>query len=196
MGGGKSTIQFSEVLQTASDDIGQEQTPVGTLRGHGISGLRSKNVKRFFEEHGHVITLMSVVPKSIYQDGLQRNWLRKDKEDYFQKELQSIGQQPVKVGEVYAEDPDRNNEIFGYQDRYSEYLTQPSGVSGEFRELLDYWHMARKFESEPALNESFIKCEPTKRIYAEQTQHPLWCMINNSVVARRMVKKTSVGKLL
>ena len=33
LGGGKSNLEFSEVLQTAQDDIGQEQTPVGTLRG-------------------------------------------------------------------------------------------------------------------------------------------------------------------
>lgn len=189
LGGGKSTIQFSEVLQT-----GEGVDPVGTLRGHGITAMRSKGVRRFFEEHGHVITLMSIVPKSIYQNGVQRNWLRLDKEDYFQRELQSIGQQKVQQKEVYFDsDPD---EIFGYQDRYSEYLTCPSGVSGDFRDILNYWHLARDFQDAPNLNEEFINCEPTKRIFAEQTTHPLWCMVNNSVVARRMVKKVSIGKLL
>ena len=196
LGGGKSNLQFSEVLQTAADDIGAEQTPVGTLRGHGIGALRTKNTKRYFEEHGHVITMMSVVPKSIYQDGVARNWLRMDKEDYFQKELQHIGQQKILQGEVYALEPETINEIFGYGERYSEYRNTPSTVSGEFRDLLDYWHLGRKFETAPALNEEFITCEPSKRIHAEQTQHSLWCMINNKVVSRRMVGNVSIGRIM
>jgi len=192
LGGGKSTVQISEVLQTAMDG----DSPVGNMRGHGITALRTRSSKKFFEEHGYIITLMSVVPKSIYQDGVHRTFLRTDKEDYFQKELQSIGQQEVKVGEVYAKDPASLEETFGYQDRYSDYTHTPSTVAGEFRDKLDFWHLARKFNNKPALNSTFIECTPSKRIFAEQTQHSLWCMINNKCVARRMVKNVSVGRLM
>lgn len=51
-GGGKETIQFSEVLQTAE---GAE--PVGTLRGHGISSMRSNRFRRFLRSM--VISLRS-----------------------------------------------------------------------------------------------------------------------------------------
>ena len=37
-------------------------------------------------------------------------------------------------------------------------------VCGLMRTDFDYWHMARKFASEPALNQSFIDCDATKRI--------------------------------
>jgi hypothetical protein len=195
IGGGKSTLQISEVLQTAQDDKGTEDTYVGTMRGHGIGATKTKASRKFFEEHGHVITLMSVIPDPIYQDGVCRNFLRQDKEDYFQKEFQSIGQQAVKQGEVYL-DESTKNDVFGYSDRYSEYTNTPSTVSGEFRNVLDYWHLARQFETPPALNEDFIKCEPSKRIFAEQTQHSLWCMINNKTMARRMVRKTSIGRVM
>ena len=191
LGGGKSTLQFSEVLQTA-----EGTNPVATMRGHGITGIKTKNTRRFFEEHGYVITLMSVIPKSIYQDGAPRMWFKHDKEHFFQKELQNIGQQKVLQGEVYAKQLGQEMETFGFTDRYSEYTSTPSSVAGEFRKDLDYWHLARKFADVPRLNSDFITCKPSKRIFAEQTKHSLWCMINNSVVARRMVKKTSVGKLL
>lgn len=193
IGGGKSTVQISEVLQTAYDG---GQTPVGTLRGHGITAVRTRSAKKFFEEHGYVITLMSVIPKSIYQDGVHRTWLRTDKEDFYQKELQHVGQQEVKLGEVYAKSPDSVGNIFGYQDRYSDYTSTPSQVAGEFRNELDYWHLARKFDQAPGLNSTFISCDPSKRIFAEQTKHSLWCMINNKCVARRMVKNVSVGRLM
>ena len=139
---------------------------------------------------------MSVIPKSIYQDGVARTWLRKDKEDYFQKELQHIGQQEIKNAEVYADGTAVDDEVFGYSDRYDEYTNTPSTISGEFRGLLDFWHMGRKFDNRPALNSSFIECDPTKRIYAVQTNHVLWCMINNKVSARRLVTKGSIGRVL
>ncbi len=193
LGGGKSTVQISEVLQTAMDN----DTPVGTMRGHGITALKTRSAKKFFEEHGYIITLMSVVPKSIYQNGVHRTWLRTDKEDYFQKELQSIGQQEVKTAEVYAIDgASTATETFGYQDRYSDYTSTPSTVAGDFRDILDHWHLARNFDNKPALNSTFIECRPSKRIFAEQTHHSLWCMINNKCVARRMVKNVSVGRLM
>lgn len=191
LGGGKSTLQFSEVLQTA-----EGTNPVGEMRGHGIGALRSKKTRRFFEEHGFILTLMSVVPKSIYQDGVQRFFLKQDKEDFFQKELQNIGQQEVLQGEVYCNDTADVRETFGYSNRYSEYTWSPSTVTGEFRSLLDYWHLGRQFGSAPILNESFIECNPSKRIHAVQTNDVLWCMINNKTVARRMVKNVNVGGIL
>lgn len=194
LGGGKSNLQFSEVLTTYDNEA--TSTPAGSMKGHGISALRSRKTRKYFEEHGYVITLMSVLPKSIYQDGVQRHWLKNDKEDFFQKELQSIGQQPMLQGEVDASDPLTSHNTFGYTDRYNEYTWSPSQVTGLFRTTLDFWHMARKFETPPALNSSFIECDPTKRIFAEQTQDPLWCMINNRVSARRMVKNNNIGRLM
>lgn len=192
LGGGKSMLQFSEVLQTADTANGV----VGDMAGHGISSLKTRRTKRFFEEHGYVITLMSVVPKSIYQDGVSRFWLKQDKEDFFQKELQNIGQQKLLQGEIDCSVPANVRNTFGYSDRYSEYTWSASRITGEFRDILDFWHLGRKFESAPALNQSFIECSPSKRIFAEQTQNSLWVMVNNKVSARRMVKSTTIGRLM
>lgn len=191
LGGGKSTLQFSEVVQTGAGDPNE----VGQLKGHGITALKTRNTKKFFEEHGYMITLMSVVPKSIYQDGVQRLWLRQDKEDFYQKELQNIGQQAIKQGEIDASDPLTVHDTFGYSDRYADYRNTPSTVSGQFRDTLDFWHLARKFETPPLLNQSFIDCVPTKRIHAVQSEDVLWCMVNNSCVARRMVSNNTQGIL-
>ncbi|WP_373033914.1 major capsid protein [Sulfurovum sp.] len=193
LGGGKSTLQFSEVVQTGADSTSPED--VGQLRGHGITALKTRNTKKFFEEHGYMITLMSVVPKSIYQDGLHRTWLRQDKEDFYQKELQNIGQQAIKQGEIDATDPTTTHDTFGYSDRYADYRSTPSTVSGQFRTTLDFWHLARKFETPPLLNQSFIECVPSKRIHAVQSEDVLWCMVNNSCVARRMVSNNTKGIL-
>jgi hypothetical protein len=159
LGGGKQTIQFSEVLQTA-----EGTDPVGTLRGHGIAAMRSNRYRRFFEEHGFVLSIMLVRPKAIYMQGIPRSWLRRVREDFFQTELQHIGQQEVYTKELYGAAPDGENgdlKVFGYQNRYDEYRGHESYVCGEFRDILDYWHLARSFSNEPVLNADFISATPS-----------------------------------
>lgn len=187
LGGGKQTIQFSEVLQTA-----EGTDPVGTLRGHGIAAMRSNRYRRFFEEHGFVLSIMLVRPKAIYMQGIPRSWLRRVREDFFQTELQHIGQQEVYTKELYGAAPDGENgdlKVFGYQNRYDEYRGHESYVCGEFRDILDYWHLARSFANEPTLNADFISATPSERIFAAQQNDQLYCMINHSLQARRLMSK-------
>lgn len=182
LGGGRQTIQFSEVLQTA-----EGTNPVGTLRGHGIASMRSNRYRRFIEEHGYILSFLLVRPKSIYMQGVPRTWLRRVKEDFWQKELEHIGQQEVYTQELYAAaDKDK---VFGYQNRYDDYRQQWSSVSGEFRDILNYWHMAREFANEPVLNADFISAVPTERIFAAQQNDQLYCLANHSIQARRLMSR-------
>lgn len=188
LGGGKQTLQISEVLQTAvtpgdADDLG-----VGNLRGHGIGAVRSNRYRRFFEEHGYVITIFSVKPKTMYMQGINRMWLRQTKEDWWQPQYEHIGQQEISEREIYATNtiPGPN---FGYQDRYDEYRRIPSTVSGDFRTTLKFWHMAREFTTVPTLNEDFVRSNPTTRIYAAPAEDNLWVMAQHSIQARRLISK-------
>ena len=197
LGGGKQTIAFSEVLQHVDDDTGQERGPLGKMAGHGISAMRTNKYRKFFEEHGVVMTLMSVRPKTVYNNSIPRELLKQTKEDYYQKELEHVGQQEVWQGELFAGDDTNNKNVFGWNDRYAEYRHQPSTVAGNFRDTLNYWHMARDFTEAPVLNESFIQCDPTTRIHADQTEeHKLWIMVNHSIQARRLVKKPSINRVI
>lgn len=181
LGGGQQTIQISEVLQTA-----EGTDPVGELRGHGIGAVRSNRYRRFFEEHGYILTLMSVKPKTVYMQGLARHWNRRTKEDYWQKELQHIGQQEILNKEIYV-DAANEEGTFGYQDRYDEYRRQESRVTGEFQSTLDFWHFARNFGSEPALNATFVSAVPTEEPFAVPSTDVLYVMARHSIQARRMV---------
>lgn len=184
LGGSSQTIQFSEVLQTGGDNV-------GALYGHGIAAMKTNRYRRFIPEHGFIMSLMLVRPIPVYTQGVDRMWTRQTKEDYWQKELQHIGQQEVLNREVYADGTDADNGVFGYQNRYDEYRRGVNKVSGEFRTNQDYWHMARIFESRPALNSSFVTCTPTDRIFQanEQNSDQLYCMIQNNILARRLVDK-------
>jgi len=195
LGGGKETVKFSEVLQTsqaydASDDpVGE---PVGALRGHGITSMGSNSYKKFFEEDGYIISLMVVNPITMYTQGLPRTWNRRIREDYFQKELQHVGQQQVLNKEVYAAHTTPNG-VWGYIDRYDDYRRIENTIAGEFRTTLDYWHMSRIFSSDPALNADFVNANPTNRIYASTATDQLQVMVRHNIQARRLVSKTGTS---
>lgn len=196
LGGGKQTVSFSEVLRTGSG-VPASSGPIGEMLGHGIAALKTRRYRKHFQEHGYVLTLMSVRPKTMYTNGLPRTYNRRTKEDYWQKELQHIGQQEVLNQELFMNPAGtQDDEVFGYQDRYAEYRYQPSTIAGDFRDTLKYWHMARMFTQLPALNADFVECDTGGRNFASQTTDHLWVMANNSIQARRMVASNANPKVM
>jgi hypothetical protein len=128
---GRATVNFSEVLRTGNDT--GATNPIGEMAGHGIAGVRSRKARYFCEEHGHIITVMFARPKTIYANAQHRKFDRFTKEDYWQKELQAIGQEEVTVKEVYADAVDPTA-TFGWGPRYESFKRNPSYVSGDFRD--------------------------------------------------------------
>lgn len=184
LGGGKQTIAFSEVLATAEGT----STDVGDMAGHGIAALRTRPYTRFFDEHGFVISLISARPKAIYQEGMDRHWLKDTRDDLWQKEYEAMGPQAVNAKEVYAAAANETT-TFGYVDRHREYREHPSRVSGFFGSTLEDWHFAREFGTTPTLNSDFVTCTPTDRVYADTSAPELMAMVRHSLVARRLVSK-------
>ena len=195
LAGSKARVAISEVLQTANEPT-QQRFGVADMYGHGVSALRGATWQKHFNEHGYVHTLMSVRPRAIYTNGSDRHWLYNDKEDFWQRELEFIGQQAVWSAELFTEGDVDTRQTFGYADRYRHYREGRSYVTGEFRDTLDYWHMGRQFTELPVLNQSFTDCVPTKRIYNEQTADSLWCMIQHRMVARRLVAKSAYSRII
>lgn len=190
LGGGKQTIQYSEVLQTAE---GAGGTGVGNLFGHGIAALQSNRYRRFFEEHGYVISFLIVRPKAIYMDGLFRHWNRRTFTDFWQPEVEHVGQQAVLNKEVWAFDVATPNGTFGYQDRYDEYRRNESRVCGEFASTLNYWTQARTFSALPDLNADFVNCVPSTEIFQSEDTAQLYVMIYHSMQARRLIAKSGTS---
>lgn len=144
-----------------------------------------------FEEHGWVYTMMSVRPKTVYQQALPRKFTRTTAMDYWQKELEVLPWQEVKTQEVYAPAADAST-VFGYVPRYEEYRHACSHVSRTLRGGTEEdWHLARQFATEPTLNASFVECTPSERIYQDANQPNLIVNIMHNIQARRFVGQTA-----
>jgi hypothetical protein len=184
LGGGSAPIVVSEVLQTSS--TATEPTPLATQSGHGISVGQNNGFSYTCEEHGYIIGIMSVLPKTAYQQGIPKHLLKFDKFDYFWPSFAHLGEQPIENREIYYGNTGTNNDAtFGYTPRYAEYKYMNSSVHGTFKTTLDFWHMGRIFSSRPALNQSFIEANPTDRIFAVLTGEKLYVHIYHKIKARR-----------
>lgn len=181
----KTPVQISEVLNTT----GTDEAAQGTMAGHGIGFTTGKSGSKYIEEHGYVIGIMSVMPKTAYQQGIPKHFLKTtDPFDYYWPQFAHIGEQPVLNKEVFAyQSGGAGEETFGYVPRYSEYKFMNSRVAGDFKTTLDFWHMGRIFETPPALNEQFISADPTQRIFAvtDPDEDKLWIHLYNRIHASR-----------
>jgi len=181
LGGGNQSINFSEVIQTAEG----ASTDIGDLYGHGIASMRSKSYQKMFEEHGWVMTLLSVRPKTAYLQAIPRKFTRTNATDYWHRELENLPWQTVYETEVYG--PGTASNVFGYVPRYDEYRNNFNYVSGTFRTTELDWHMARDLSGAPTLNETFIECTPTDRVYADTSMPEMIINAHNSIKAKRLI---------
>lgn len=182
--GMKSPIVISEVLNTT----GTEDAPQGNMAGHGVSVTAGNGGSYFCEEHGYIMGIMSVMPRTAYQQGVPKHFLKiNDPFEFYWEQFAHIGEQPVLNAEVFAQGLADDNETFGYVPRYAEYKFMQNRVAGEFKTSLDMWHMGRKFDTPPALNAEFVTCNPTNRVFAveDPTVAKLYCHVYNKVSALR-----------
>jgi len=62
---------------------------------------------------------------------------------------------------------------------------------------LKFWHLDRDFETRPQLNQSFIECDPGKRIFAvvDPDQDSLYVHAFLDIKARRKMAKYGVPNM-
>lgn len=164
IGGLKTTMSISEVLQTSATET---VTPQGNMAGHGVTVAGGVNNYYAAKEHGFIIGVCVIRPKTAYQQGLHKMFTREDRLDYYWPDFAFLGEQEVLNQEVFFDGADGlNKETFGYIPRYSEYRFQNNRVAGQMRTTLNFWHLGRDFGVRPFLNADFIQCNPSKRIFA------------------------------
>ena len=193
LGGGKSNISFSEVLQTSSSD---QTTPQGNMAGHGINVGNSNRMDNVtFTEHGFIIGIFSVMPETAYMNSTPRWSFRFDPLDYLWPKFAQLGEQPVYVKEVNGASYNGEN-VFGYQSRYADYKYNHNTVHGEFKTNLDFWHLARKIEN-PVLNDNFIQCEPDDRVFAvtDQEVDKMYVHMFHRINAKRPLPRYNIPTL-
>jgi len=189
IGGTRTPIQITEVLQTsATSNFTEMASPQGNLAGHGIGVSNGFAGNYFCEEFGLVMGIMSIMPRTAYQDGINRQWLRETRYDFYFPEFANLSEQAILNAEICATGVEAENiDIFGYQGRYDEMRIKSSMTVAGMRDTFDYWHMGRKFDTAnpPQLDYTFILCAPDNRVFAVQDEDTMIISFGNIVRAVR-----------
>lgn len=188
IGGSKSPIIISEVLQTSEGGSG-----VGTIAGHAISADGNKITRFRANEFGVMMTLMCIKPKAMYGQGIDRENLYKTRYDFLNLAFVNLGEQDVYAAELLTvdgnntEDGTLNTDMkkIGFQGRYNELRTSYDQVCGGLRDQLSYWAMVRKFSTVPELNGQFLKCNPNKDLFVVKDEPAFVVYVNNKLIAYR-----------
>lgn len=196
--GVKTPIMVSEVLNTSGFDNGTEALPQGNMSGHGVGVVSGgKYGKYFCQEHGYIMCIMSITPRSAYMQGIEKHWLKyEDPTQIYFDSFAHIGEQEIVRRELYAwEVPAIGAETFGYIPRYAEYKYMNSRVAGDFRTSLLHWHSARRFSNNPLLNQDFIEVQAPvndlDRIFAvtDPDIDKFYCHVLHKIKAVRAMAK-------
>ncbi len=164
-------IQISEVTQTSSST---DTSALGDYAGHGIGANKSDHIHYETNEHGFLLTVVSIRPRSEYMDRLSKMWYRRSYLDYAWPQLSQLGEQEIFNYELhptidYSQKNDHNQGTFGYIPRYSEYKYAFDTIAGDFRTNSQFqaWTLARRFSQSPNLGSLFISIgNECNRIFA------------------------------
>lgn len=151
LGGWKIPIVTSEVLQTAEDG----STPVGTMRGHGISRGGNRIQTFIAKEFGLLFGLAEVRPNVIYTTGINRQLTYKRRFDFFNPSFQHLSEQEVRNGELFvnftADDQGNydNDDTLGFQAYANELRSYQDEAVADMRDGLGFWNQALDFSTRP-----------------------------------------------
>ncbi|UPW41560.1 major capsid protein [Peromfec virus RodF8_56] len=176
LGGKRIPINVQEVAQTNTQqetESGVVQSPLGTLGATSLSAMKSR-VTKSFTEHGYLYACACIRVNHTYQQGINKMWQRKTREDFYDPLFANLGEQPVYRSEIYAYSSANPNglkgDVFGYNEAWADYRYSPNIVTGQMRSnldnSLDIWHFADDYSSAPVFSEQFTNETP---IYFDRT---------------------------
>ncbi len=208
LGGFTKRIHFSEVLSTGD-------TTTGAQLGHGIAHKTGGRFRKMFEEHGTLMSLMSVRPLATYQQGRPRKFNRRFPLDFWTREFENTPWQAITLSELYSTQSNSDNPYrestfytddptFGYTSRFDEYREMPNIVTGALRrtstapvdaDQTNYtWgrFFGTSGETVPTtVNSAFISCTPSSEVFQGTKSDHFIVHLNHSIKAKRLVSSNA-----
>lgn len=157
IGGYRLPININQVVQTSSTD---NTSPQGNTGAYSMTTMSRNMCTYSATEHGYIIGLAAVRVEHSYQQGLARMWTRSTRFSYYDPMLANLGEQAVLNQEIYAQGTAQDEEVFGYQEAWADYRYRTNMVTSEMRstykQTLDAWHYADKYNELPKLSGRWI----------------------------------------
>lgn len=143
-----SNVTAHEVSSNTSTEFSGFQ---GSKAGNGSASSQYYYGKWLCKEFGWIITIGVLRPKANYQGGVHRSLFKSNIYDYFNPVFQTLGQVPVKKGEIRGLTSDFNG-VLGYTDPYNELRGLEDMTTGVLTDSsLEPFSISRKFAQDPSI---------------------------------------------
>lgn len=151
--GGKSfPLSLTPVTNLAND--------LGNVGGVSSTVSGDYAFKKHFKEHGYIIGFACVRTDRSYSQGINRLWFRTDRTDFYYPVFSHIGEQPVLARELFVNGTSTDEDVFGYQEAWSEYRFSLNECSGYMRSGIDkslnVWTYTDDYKGPPSHNSAWL----------------------------------------
>lgn len=162
LGGRSYPISMAEIQNTAQSSGNQ----LGNVGGMSKTIINDFLCSKSFEEHGTLMVLGVVrIKRHTYPQGLPRMLTRKSQMDFYNRALDHIGEEKVRLDQIYAQGTDDDETAFGYQPAFEDMRLGISYCSGNMRPnatlTLAAWNYADDYSEAPTLSSEWIDEDKT-----------------------------------
>lgn len=178
IGGSYQPIVFTEVVQTSQSTA---DSALGQYAGHGISANNGSLGQLYADDFGQVLILASVMPDTLYSQGLDKQFTRLYQAEELLPERAKLGAQPILNKEIYFQGNEQDDDLFAYQDIFDEFRYIRSRVTGVLADPSAHsyfpYTQSRLFEQLPTFSQSFATTKDNVRMdfLTSQTDPPFTC---------------------
>jgi hypothetical protein len=197
LGGGRVNVLVSPIANTSEDATNKQ----GHLAAYGTLVGRNIGFKKSFTEHGIVMGIVSIVADLTYHQGVDREFLRSTRFDFYEPSMAHLGEQEVTTQELYCQGDSNDSTILGYIPRFDELRHGRNKITGKLRpdysSPLSSWHLSESFGSTPTLSQTFIEYNtPMSRIMAVTTEPYFTLNFDFKVTAIRPMPTYAIPRLM
>ena len=115
-------------------------------------------------EYAAVLPCGVIRQEHSYAQGISKEWLRDQWSDYYIPQFAHLSEMPVYECEIYAQGNSEDQEVFGYQEAWSEYRYKPNMITGKLSAQatgsLSLWHYGDYYQAKPTLSAEWINETP------------------------------------
>lgn len=135
-------ISISEVVATASTGSSDSGSSLGDIAGKGFGVSQNDGDLNFHaKEQGVLMCIFSIEPLQMYSsDIVERNGLYLKPLDFYRRELDNLGMQPMMASELNSgQNLGNQNAVLGFNYRYAELKTKVDIVNLGFTSVKTDW---------------------------------------------------------
>ena len=126
LGGHRFWLNMDTVLATN----GQTDQPLGDSAGYSTTYDEQYLFTKSFSTWHNLMILCVVRQQHVYSQGLQNQFQKKRKFDFYWKEFEGIGAQARKKSEIYLTGTDTDNDVWNFAPAWQEYRFENSRSTG------------------------------------------------------------------